>query len=274
MYLFLLESGTELPMKDLISQLKAMCFEAPETIIHGLDLLHFYFHSEDYTFAISNKVIMLGDQLNTVDMSMEEKIKILNSVFFEKENLEISRDDDAPIYLKHLFDKHIGNANLVSLVYQYFLRKLNISFKVWSLQQTHLIKVFNADKTYVINLMENGVRAKGKDLAEPSEEAPVTLQLQIYILLSKIADQHLMKSNFKKTIEVYNLILEIFPDKVFWFARRGLLNKNLGHFQEALKDLEKYSNYVAEKDFSNSIIQALIELKGLKYASNNQALTH
>ncbi len=262
-------------MKDLISQLKAMCFEKPESIIHGLDLLHFYFHGEDYSFSASNKVIMLGEQFKSMDMTMDEKIKLLNSVFFEKEQLCTSLDDDAPIYLKHLFDKHFGDSNLVSLVYQYLLKKLNINFKIWSAQQPYLIKVFDSEKTYVINLKDNGNRAKGKDLAEPPDESSSALIIQTYFILTKIADQHLMKSNYQKTLKVYNLILEIFPEKVLWLARRGLLNKNLGFFQEALKDLEKYSIYVAEKDFSNSVVQALIELKGLKYANvDRQALTH
>lgn len=262
-------------MKDLISQLKAMCFEKPESIIHGLDLLHFYFNSEDYSFTTSNKIIMLGEQLATLEMKMDEKIKFLNSVFFERENLHVSADEEAAVYLKHLYDKRMGHPNLVSLIYQYLLKKLQIDFKVWSLQQAHLIKVFDKDKTFVINLKDNGLRAKGKDLAEPPDDVQASLQMQTYFLLSRIADHNLMKSNFSKTMEVYNLILEVFPDKVFWLARRGLLNKNLGHYQEALKDLDKYSNYVAEKDFSSSIVQALIELKGLKYALNNgTAITH
>lgn len=262
-------------MKELISQLKAICFDKPESIIHGLDLLHFHFNGEDYSFSTSNKIIMLGDQFNTIEMSMDEKIKILNGVFFDKEHLFISGDEDAPLYLRHLFDKHNGCPVLVSMVYQYLLKKLKINFKVWSSHQTHLIKVYDQEKTYVINLKDNGQKAKGKDLSDPPDEITASLQLQFYRLLSKIADQLLIKGKFQKTLEVYNCILEMFPEKVFWYARRGILNKNLGQFQDALKDLEKYSNYVSEKDFSSSVIQALVELKGLKYVANNsKALSH
>lgn len=262
-------------MKELISQLKAISFDKPESIIHGLDLLHFHFSNEDYSFSTSNKVIMLGEQMSNVQMTMDEKIKILNSVFFDKEQLFVGLEDDAPIYLKHFFDKQLGNINLVSIVYQYLLKKLNVNFKIWSTQQAHLIKVYDQDKTYVINLKEKGLKAKGKDLAEPPDDNSFPPQNQFYILLSKIADQLLMRSNFKKTLEVYNCILEIFPEKVFWYARRGLLKKNLGQYQDALKDLDKYSNYVSEKDFSSSVVQALIELKGLKYVANSpQIQTH
>jgi tetratricopeptide (TPR) repeat protein len=263
-------------MKDLISQLKAVSFDKPESIIHSLDLLHFHFSNADYSFSTSNKVIMLGDHMSEVNMSMDEKIKTLNSIFFDKEKLFVGQDDEAPIYLKHFFDKHIGNITLVSIVYQYLLKKMNVNFKIWSTQQAHLIKVYDKDKTYVINLNEKGLKAKGKDLSEPPDEISTSVQFQFYTLLSKIADQLLMQSNFKKTLEVYNCILELFPEKVFWYARRGLLQKSLGQFQEALKDLDKYSNYVSEKDFSSSVVQALIELKGLKYVANSTspALTH
>ncbi len=262
-------------MKDLISQLKAMCFDKPDSIIHGLDLLHFHFNGEDYSFSTSNKVILLGEQFETVEMSMDQKIEILNSVFFDKESLIVGLDDDAPIYLKHLFDKNLGNSNLVSMVYQYLLKKLKINFKIWSTQDSHLIKVHDEEKTYVINLKERGQKAKGKDLSNPQEDINPTPQVQFYLLLTKIADQLLLKGSFQKTLEVYNCILDIYPEKVFWHARRGLLQKNLGFYQEALNDLEKYSNYVSEKDFSSSVVQALIELKGLKYLSNNpNVLTH
>lgn len=263
-------------MKDLISQLKAMSFEKPESIIHGLDLLHFHFSGDDYSFSTSNKILMLGEQLTKVTLSMDEKIKILNSIFFEKENLFISDDEESPVFLKHLFDKNLGDSVLVSMVYQFLLNKLNINFKIWSAKQAHLIKISDSDKTYVINLKNKGLRANGKDLSEPPDEVFPTPQLQIYYLLSKIADQLLIQSNFKNTLKVYNCILEMFPEKVLWYARRGLLQKSLGQYQEALKDLEKYSNYVSEKDFSSTIVQALIELKGLKYVSGNQhsSLSH
>lgn len=261
-------------MKDLISQLKTMSFEKPESIIHGLDLLHFHFSTEDYNFSISNKIIKLGNEFTSIEMTMDEKIKILNSIFFEKENLVISSDDESSVYLKHLFENHVGDLNLVSMVYQYFLKKLEIKFSIWSPQQAHLIKVFDHEKTYVINLKDKGLRAKGKDLSEPPEETPSTLQMQLYFLLSKMADQLLIKSHFQNTLKIYNCILEIFPEKVMWYARRGLLKKNLGQYQEALNDLEKYSHYVSEKDFSTTIIQAFVELKGLKYVQHNPALSH
>lgn len=264
------------PVKDLISQLKAMSFEKPESIIHGLDLLHFHFNSDDYSFSTSNKIVMLGDQLTNIVMSMDEKIKILNSIFFDKEHLFISEDEDSAVFLKHLFDKQLGDTTLVSLVYQYLLQKMGVSFKIWSAKYSHLIKVSDKDKTYVINLKNKGLRANGKDLADPPDEILPTPQLQIYFLLSKMADQLLIKSNFKNTMKAYNCILEMFPEKVLWYARRGLLQKSLGQYQEALRDLEKYSNYVSEKDFSSTIVQALVELKGLKYVGTNQHsnLTH
>ncbi len=262
-------------MKDLITQLKAMSLEKPESIVYGLDLLQFHFNNEDYNFSSSNKLLMIGEQLQNINMSMDEKIKVLNSVFFEKEGLYISLDDDAPVFLKYLFDKNLGDINLVSIVYQYLLKKLNIKFQIWSSTQSHLIKVFDHDKTYVLNLNDKGKRAKGKDLSELPEESTAHLQSLIYNILTRIADHLLIKNDLKKSIEIYNCILILYPEKVFWYARRGLLNKNLGFFQEALKDLEKYSNYVAEKDFSTSIIQALIELKGLKYVSLDlQTQTH
>lgn len=262
-------------MKELITQLKAISFEKPESIVYGLDLIQFHFNHEDYSFSASNKVLMLGEQLQNVNMSMDEKIKLLNSLIFEKEGLYISFEEDAPIFLKHLFDKNIGDINLVSLIYQYLLKKLNVRFQMWSSQKPHLIKVYDTEKTYVLNLNDKGLKAKGKDLSDPPEEQINPIQTLIYNVLTKVADLLLIKNDLKKSMEIYDCILSLFPEKVFWYARRGLLNKNLGFYQEALKDLERYSNFVAEKDFSSSIIQALVELKGLKYISANlQNQTH
>lgn len=259
-------------MKDLITQLKAISFEKPETIVHGLDLIQFQFSPQDYNFSTSNKLLMIGEQLQKISMPMDEKIKLLNSIFFEKEGLFISLDPDAPIFLKHLFDKNRGDLHLVSLIYQYLLKKLNVRFQMWSCQHCHLIKVYDHEKTYVINLNEKGQKAKGKDLTEPHEENPTPAQNLIYNILTKVADHLLVKNDFKKSMEIYNCILSLYPEKVFWYARRGLLNKNLGFYQDALNDLEKYSNYVSEKDFSSSIVQAFVELKGLKYISSNMNL--
>lgn len=261
-------------MKDLILQIKAMSFDRPESIVNSLDLLHFHFHGEDYNFTSSNKILMLGEQLSSIKGDLDSKLKLINSVLFEKEQFYVSTNEDSALFLSHLFLNKTCHPTLMSFVYQFLLKKLNVKFKVWSCKNPHLIQVYEDDRTYVINLLEKGDKAKGKDLTDPCDENFFSPSEQIYNLLTLIADKILLKNNFEKTLLVYDCILYLFPEKVAWYARRGLLKKNLGHFSEALKDLEKYGNYVSEKDFSNSVTQALIELKGLKYSNVPQGLHH
>jgi hypothetical protein len=266
------------PMSDvshnLVTQLKTMSFDRPESVVNSLDLLHFHFHNEDYNFASSNKILMLGEQLSSIKSDLDSKLKLINSVLFEKEKFYVSTSDESALFLSHLFTNKTCHPTLMSFVYQFLLKKLNVKFKVWSSKNPHLIQVYEDDRTYVINLLDNGEKAKGKDLTEPCEDVSISPFDQIYNLLTLIADKVLLKNNYEKTLKIYDCILYLFPEKVSWYARRGLLKKNLGLFSEALKDLEKYGNYVAEKDFSNSVTQALIELKGLKHTNIPQGLHH
>lgn len=262
-------------MKDLITQLRAMRFERPESIIHGLDLLNFHFNNEDYSFSPSNKLIHLGEQFDSVKLSMSEKIKIVNSIFFEKEQLFIGSDEFSSLYLKHLFGHYKGDADLLSMIYQFMLAKMKVKFKIWSVDQPHLIKVCDESSSFVVNLMEKGQKAKGRDLSSPADNSLILPVDQLYNLLSKIADQLLMKSNYTKTLEAYDCILEIFPEKVVWYGRRGLLKKNLGLLPAALIDLEKYTTYVSKSSLSVNILETLVELRGLNHLPDaTKALPH
>ena len=261
-------------MVKLIFQLRNVSLKNPESLISCLDLLHFYFDNNNYCFSSSNKIRLWGQQLSDVNFEeSEKKIKILNSFIFEGQSVHMDREEGAPLLLKHFIDQKYGNSYLGSLIYQYLLTKMDIKFRVWSEKLPHLIKIINKETAYVINLENFGHKTISKDLG-PAEFLSLegSVRIQFYHLLLLIANYLLSSGDFEKTLISYNCIIETYPEKHYWLARRGLLNKNMGRFSEALDDLRKYVDFVDNQKVSRLVFDALVELEGLRATRNHSQL--
>lgn len=257
-------------MRDFRTQLKAVSWDKPESIIQLLDLMHFHFGNEDYKFVSSNKIFKWGEEFESVSLSMDEKLKILNTFFFEKEGFHVAFDAAGTIFLEDLFKTKQGHPQLVSLVYQFLLHKLNIMASPWCEQRPHLVRISDENKTLVIDLCSNGQRAKGEALSPPPHpQGRLDVMTQFYYLLSDLADNHFFTNEYEKTLLLYDCVLSLKPEEIFWYARRGLLRKNLGYFSDALIDLNKYVDFANPKEISQTVLNALVELKGLKYINSD-----
>ena len=261
-------------MIKLILQLRKVSLKYSESIVSCLDLLHFYFDNNNYSFSSSNKIRLWGQQLSAPNLKgNEKKVEALNAIFFESNSVQVDREEGAPLFIKHFIDQNYGNSYLVSLVYQYLLFKMGVQFSVWSEKHPHLIKIMDKKTSYVINLENFGQKAVSKDLG-PSEflSSEDSIRVQFYYLLSSIANSLLSSGDFGKALLSYDCIIEVYPEKFYWLARRGLLKKNRGQFTEALSDLSKYVDFVDDKKVSHLILDALVELEGLKLTKNHSRL--
>lgn len=255
-------------MGDFNTQLRAITWDRPESVVQLLDLMHFHFGNEDYRFTSSNKLMKWGEEFASVNLSLDEKLKTLNSFFFEKENFHISPDSNSTLFLEDMFKTKTGHPQLLSIVYQYLLRKLNIHAQPWCETRPYLIRISDENKTLVIDLCQKGQRATGQALTpSPAPQQKTDIVTQFYYLLADLADTHLYTKDYEKTLFLYDCVLSIKPEEIFWYARRGLLKKNLGHFSEALIDLSRYADFANPKDMSPTVVNALVELKGLKFIS-------
>lgn len=255
-------------MGEFNTLLRAVSWDKPESIIQLLDLMHFHFGNDDYKFTSSNRLLKWGDEFASINLSLDEKLKTLNAFFFEKEKFTLTTETPSTLFLEDFFQTKSGHPQLVSIVYQYLLNKLNIRSQVWCESRPHLIRISDESKTLVIDLCQRGQRATGQALTpSPAPQQRTDIVTQFYYLLSDLADTHLFTNEYEKTLFLYDCVLSIKPEEVFWYARRGLLKKNLGQFSDALMDLSRYVDFVNPKDVSPTVLNALVELKGLKFIS-------
>lgn len=262
-------------MGDFNTQLGAISWDRPESIIQLLDLMHFHFGSENYKFTSSNKLFKWGEEFESINLSLDEKLKILNTFFFEKESFKVCSDSSTTLFLEDFFKTKSGHPQLVSLVYQFLLRKLHIHSQPWCESRPYLIRVSDESKTLVLDLCQKGQRASGQALTpSPAPQQRTDVVSQFYYLLSDLADAHLFTNKYEKTLFLYDCVLSIKPEEIFWYARRGLLKKNLGQFSEALIDLSRYADFANPKEVSPTVLNALVELKGLKYISSEMLSVH
>jgi len=80
----------------------------------------------------------------------------------------------------------------------------------------------------------------------------------------EIAELHRSKKDFKTLKKAQSFIIEFDPRDVEWLARRGITNKDLHCYTEALKDLKKYVLFTDGKNCPSLVRSALMELQGLK----------
>lgn len=257
-------------MGEFKTLLGAITWDHPESIVRLLDLMHFHFGSGDYKFTSSNKLFKWGEEFESINLSLDEKLKILNTFFFEKENFKISLEKKPSLFLEDFFKTKAGHPQLMSLVYQFLLRKLAVHSQPWCEARPYLLRISDDSKTLVIDLCHGGKRATGEALTpSPRPQQRTDVVSQFYYLLSDLADTHLFTHEYEKTLFLYDCVLSIKPDEIFWYARRGLLKKNLGHFSEALIDLNRYADFANPSEVSPTVLNALVELKGLKYISDD-----
>lgn len=79
---------------------------------------------------------------------------------------------------------------------------------------------------------------------------------------------YIKKHEHASLISAHSFMIEFDPKEVKWFARRGLLQKQLGNYNDALLDLKRFTSFSNINDAPEAIKSALIELEGLKAFDN------
>jgi hypothetical protein len=92
----------------------------------------------------------------------------------------------------------------------------------------------------------------------------ITLQDFVKMFFEEVSDFHRNKKDLKSLKKSQTFIIDFDPRDVEWLARRGITNKDLLYYNEALLDLKKYVFLTDGKNCSSTVKSALMELQGLK----------
>ena len=103
-----------------------------------------------------------------------------------------------------------------------------------------------------------------RDLMMSETAIHYTLEDFIKFFYEKVSEFHRNKKDLLSLKKSQTFIIEFDPRDVEWLARRGITNKDLLHYNEALLDLKKYVFLTDGKNCSYTVKSALMELQGLK----------
>ena len=128
-------------------------------------------------------------------------------------------------------------------------------------------------KLYVVTSTQTAFSISEKKLLDEEEHRVLMMnESAIHYTL-----EDFIKSFYEEVTELYRnqkdlhslkksqtFIIEFDPRDVEWLARRGITNKDLLNYNEALLDLKKYVFLTDGKNCSSTVTSALMELQGLK----------
>ena len=128
-------------------------------------------------------------------------------------------------------------------------------------------------KLYVVTSTQTAFSISEKKLLDEEEhrdlmmnESSIHYTLDDFIknFYEDVSEFHRNKKDLHSLKKSQSFIIEFDPRDVEWLARRGITNKDLLNYNEALLDLKKYVFLTDGKNCSSTVRSALMELQGLK----------
>lgn len=110
--------------------------------------------------------------------------------------------------------------------------------------------------------------SKKFDVISSDQSAQYDFTELIKHYFEEVCADYITNKNYDSLLKAQTYMIAFDPKEIKWFARRGLLNKRLGNFSDAVSDLKRFISFCNYEDAPIAVKNALIELEGLKATDN------
>jgi len=205
-------------------------------------------------------------------------IAALNDVLFRE---EVFRGNTVDYYsprnsfLHHVLDRRLGIPITLALVYMEVARRVGFQLFGVGMPGHFLLKHYDVDgHAILIDAFERGsivteddCRQKldsiysGQVALQPEFLLPVTRRQMLTRMLNNLRSIYLSQRDFRRAVQVVDLILVIYPRSPEDMKQRAVLRYNLNDFRGALSDFEEYVKMSPDASDAEEIKQTALSLR-------------
>jgi regulator of sirC expression with transglutaminase-like and TPR domain len=205
-------------------------------------------------------------------------IAAMNQVLFQE---EMFRGNTADYYnpnnsfLHHVLDDHTGIPISLALVYMEVGRRVGFPLFGVGMPGHFLLKHYDVDgRSILIDAFERGsivteedCRQKLNDIysgqlaLQPEFLLPVTRRQMLTRMLNNLRSIYLSQRDFRRALQVVDLILVIYPRSPEDMKQRAVLRYNLNDYRGALSDFEEYVKMSPDASDADEIRQTALSLR-------------
>jgi len=207
-----------------------------------------------------------------------QMIAALNDVLFRE---EVFRGNTVDYYsprnsfLHHVLDRRLCIPITLALVYMEVARRVGFQLFGVGMPGHFLLKHYDVDgHSILIDAFERGsivteddCRQKldsiysGQVALQPEFLLPVTRRQMLTRMLNNLRSIYLSQRDFRRAVQVVDLILVIYPRSPEDMKQRAVLRYNLNDFRGALSDFEEYVKMSPDASDAEEIKQTALSLR-------------
>ncbi len=205
-------------------------------------------------------------------------IAALNDVLFGEEMFRGNTVDyysPRNSFLHHVLDRQLGIPITLALVYMEVARRVAFQLFGVGMPGHFLLKHYDVDgHSILIDAFERGsivteddCRQKldsiysGQVALQPEFLLPVTRRQMLTRMLNNLRSVYLSQRDFRRAVQVVDLILVIYPRSPEDMKQRAVLRYNLNDFRGALSDFEEYVKMSPDASDAEEIKQTALSLR-------------
>ncbi|HLJ90699.1 MAG TPA: transglutaminase-like domain-containing protein [Candidatus Angelobacter sp.] len=207
-----------------------------------------------------------------------QSIAALNEVLFEEEQFRGNLADyynPQNSFLSDVLDRRLGIPITLALVYMEVARRVGFPLFGVGMPSHFMVKHYDiGGSPILIDVFEHGAIVSEQDcqrrldaiysgqlLLRPEFLAPVTRRQMLTRMLNNLKMIYLTQRNFRKALQVANLLLAIYPRSPEDVKQRAVLRYNLDDYSGALADFEDYLKMSPEAPDMEEILQTARSLR-------------
>jgi regulator of sirC expression with transglutaminase-like and TPR domain len=208
----------------------------------------------------------------------QQMIAALNEVLFYE---EVFRGNTVDYYsprnsfLQHVLDRQLGIPISLALVYMEVARRVQFPLFGVGMPGHFLLKHYDVDgHATLIDVFERGsivteedCRQKlnsiysGQLALQPEFLLPVTRRQMLTRMLNNLRSVYLSQRDFRRAVQVVDLILVIYPRSPEDVKQRAVLRYNLDDYRGALNDFDEYVKMSPDASDAEEIKQTALSLR-------------
>ena len=235
-----------------------------------LDLEHYVRRVEELARRVASRIQDLDDPAQV--------IAALNEVLFQEEMFRGNTVDyysPRNSFLHQVLDRRLGIPITLALVYMEVARRVGFPLFGVGMPGHFLLKHYDVDgRSILIDAFERGqvvteedCRQKLKSIyagqvtLQPEFLLPVTRRQMLTRMLNNLRSIYLAQRDFRRAVQVVDLVLVIYPRSPEDVKQRAVLRYNLDDYRGALSDFDEYVKMSPDASDAEEIRQTALSLR-------------
>lgn len=232
---------------------------------------------EHYVRRVDELATRVAEQIQEPD-DPGQIIAALNHVLFQEEMFRGNTVDyysPRNSFLHDMLDRRLGIPITLALVYMEVARRVSFQLFGVGMPGHFLLKHYDVDgHSILIDAFERGsivteedCRQKldsiysGQLALQPEFLLPVTRRQMLTRMLNNLRSVYLSQRDFRRAVQIVDLILVIYPRSPEDMKQRAVLRYNLNDYRGALSDFEEYVKMSPDASDAEEIRQTALSLR-------------